>query len=194
MGRESREIALIQESLRLWKGLDAMVGAEFGFRQCGILYLCETEGDMQGYGPWLEHARRRQIGSRLISACGVQALMPGLRRKVAGALYTSSDARAEPAMAAPAIARAVQALGTCVITQSAMRAIETQAGRASGVITEKGGIRCQVTVLAGRSWLRLFCGNLERDLPQLKVLGSVLRTQRLDDAPEASTAGSDLAF
>jgi glycine/D-amino acid oxidase-like deaminating enzyme len=194
MGRDSREIPLIQESLRHWKGLDAVVGADVGFRECGILYLCETEGDMQGYEPWLEHARHHQIGSRLISASEVQAVMPGLRRKVAGALYTPSDARAEPAMAAPAIARAVQALGASVMTQCAVRAIETEAGRASGVITEKGGIRCQAVVLAGGSWSRLFCGNLDLDLPQLKVLGSVLRTQRLDDAPETSTAGSDFAF
>ena len=151
MGRDSREIPLIQESLRLWKGFDAVVGADVGFRQCGILYLCETEADVQGYEPWLEHARHHRIGSRLIAACEVQAVMPGLRRKVAGALYTPSDARAEPAMAAPAIARAVQALGACVITQCAVRAIE-------------------------------------------KVLGSDLRTRRLDDAPETSTAGCDFAF
>ena len=148
MGRDSRQIPPIQESLRLWKGLDAVVGADVGLRQCGILYLCETDGDMQGYEPWLEHARHHQIGSRLISAFEVQALMPGLQRKVAGALYTPSDARAEPAMAAPAIARAVRALGACVMTKCAVRAIETQAGRASGVITEKGGIRCQAVVPA----------------------------------------------
>jgi glycine/D-amino acid oxidase-like deaminating enzyme len=194
MGRDSREIPLIQESLRLWKGLDAVVGGDVGFRQCGILYLCETQADMEGYEPWLEHARQHQIGSRLITAAEVQALMPGLRRKIAGALYTASDARAEPAVAAPAVARAVQALGGAVMTECAVRTVETQAGRVSGVVTEKGAVQCQAVVLAGGSWSRLFCGNLGLDLPQLKVLGSVLRTQRLDGAPETSTAGSDFAF
>src|SRR5205085_9436252 len=44
-------------------------------------------------------------------------------------------------------------------------------------------------VLAGGAWSRLFCGNLGVDLPQLKVLGSVMRTERLDGGPEISASG-----
>jgi glycine/D-amino acid oxidase-like deaminating enzyme len=194
MGRDSREIPLIQESLRIWSGLDQVAGQDLGFRKCGILYLCETDAGMQGYEPWLEHARQHQIGSRLITAKEVQEVMPGLQRKVAGALYTRTDARAEPAVAAPAIARTLQALGGTVMTQCAVRSVETSAGKVSGVVTEKGPIACDAVVLAGGSWSRLFCGNLGLDLPQLKVLGSVLRTQPLEGAPETSTAGSDFAF
>ncbi|MDQ0394608.1 NAD(P)/FAD-dependent oxidoreductase [Labrys monachus] len=194
MGRDSREIPLIQESLRIWKGLDRVVEADVGFRQCGILYLCENEAEMQGYEPWLEHARRHQIGSRLISADETRKVMPGLERRIAGALYTPTDGRAEPAIAAPAIARAVQALGGTVMTDCAVRTVETAAGRVSGVVTEKGPVACQAVVLAGGAWSRLFCGNLGLSLPQLKVLGSVLRTHRLDGAPETSAAGSDFAF
>src|SRR4029453_14095225 len=43
MGREPREIPLILESLRAWRGINERVGAETGFRQCGIIYLCESE-------------------------------------------------------------------------------------------------------------------------------------------------------
>jgi glycine/D-amino acid oxidase-like deaminating enzyme len=194
MGRDSREIPLIQESLRLWSGLDQVVGADLGFRRCGIVYLCESEAQMQAYEPWLEHARQHQIGSRLITANEVQEVLPGLTRKVAGALYTKSDARAEPAAAAPAIARALQSLGGTVMTQCAVRSVETSAGKVSGVITEKGPVACDAVVLAGGAWSRLFAGNLDIDLPQLKVLGSVLRTQRLEGGPESSAAGSNFAF
>ena len=194
MGRDPREIPLIQESLRLWRGLDAMVGQDLGFRTCGILYLCETAEAMAGYESWLDHARRHQIGSRLITADKARQLMPGLARPIAGALHTATDGRAEPAMAAPAIARAVQALGGTVMTVCAVRAVETAAGRVAGVVTEKGPIACDAVVLAGGAWSRLFCGNLGLDLPQLKVLGSVLRTRPVDGGPEISAAGSDFAF
>jgi glycine/D-amino acid oxidase-like deaminating enzyme len=70
-----------------------------------------------------------------------------------------------------------------------VRGIETAAGRVSGVVTEKGHIACQSVVLAGGAWSRLFCGNLNVDLPQLKVLGSVMRTERLDGGPEISASG-----
>ncbi len=70
-----------------------------------------------------------------------------------------------------------------------MRGIETAAGRVAAVVTEKGRIACQSVVLAGGAWSRLFCGNLGIDLPQLKVLGSVMRTERLDGGPEISASG-----
>jgi glycine/D-amino acid oxidase-like deaminating enzyme len=49
-------------------------------------------------------------------------------------------------------------------------------------------------VLAGGAWSRLFCGNLGVDFPQLKVLGSVMRTAPLEGAPELSVGGSDFSF
>jgi glycine/D-amino acid oxidase-like deaminating enzyme len=49
-------------------------------------------------------------------------------------------------------------------------------------------------VLAGGAWSRLFCGNMGVDFPQLKVLGSVMRTEPLDGPPEMAVAGPDFAF
>ncbi len=74
-----------------------------------------------------------------------------------------------------------------------MRGVETAAGRVSAVVTEKGRIACQSVILAGGAWSRLFCGNLGIDLPQLKVLGSVMRTRKARTAgPEISASGRAL--
>lgn len=61
-------------------------------------------------------------------------------------------------------------------------------------MTEKGRIACSSVVLAGGAWSRLFCGNLGLRLPQLKVLGSVMRTAPLDGPPEIAIGASDFAF
>jgi glycine/D-amino acid oxidase-like deaminating enzyme len=42
MGRDPREIPLSIESLRLWRNMNAIVGAETGYREAGIVYLCDT--------------------------------------------------------------------------------------------------------------------------------------------------------
>src|SRR5580700_12327510 len=42
MGRDPREVPLAIEALRLWPEMNTLVGAETGFRQCGIVYLCKT--------------------------------------------------------------------------------------------------------------------------------------------------------
>jgi glycine/D-amino acid oxidase-like deaminating enzyme len=49
-------------------------------------------------------------------------------------------------------------------------------------------------VLAGGAWSRLFCGNLGIELPQLNVLASVMRTERLDSGPEISAAGRRFGY
>ena len=52
-GRDEREIPLIAESLRMWEGMNEAVGAETGFRACGILYTSQTEADDAYHEDWL---------------------------------------------------------------------------------------------------------------------------------------------
>src|SRR6266851_1193361 len=88
MVRDPREIPLIIESLRLWERMNETVGAETGFRTCGIMYLGGAE-----------------VAERL----------PGLAKKWAGALYTASDGKGEPQLAAPAIAAAARRAGASIM-------------------------------------------------------------------------------
>jgi glycine/D-amino acid oxidase-like deaminating enzyme len=188
--RDPREIPLVIESLRLWERMNETVEAETGFRTCGIMYLGETEADVAKYEAWLEHAREYQLDSRIIGGAEVAERLTGMTPgKWAGALYTPSDGKGEPQMAAPAIAAAARRAGASVHQHCAVRGIETSGGRISGVVTEKGRIECQSVVLAGGAWSRLFAGNLGVELPQLKVLGSVMRTEKLDGGPEVSASG-----
>ncbi len=46
MGRDPAELPLAIESLRIWRGMNARIGGETGFRQAGIAYLCETDADI----------------------------------------------------------------------------------------------------------------------------------------------------
>src|SRR5437764_888503 len=160
MARDPREIPLIIESLRLWERMNETVEAETGFRTCGIMYLGETPEDLARMEAWLDHAREYQLDTRLIDGAEVARLLPGIAKPWAGGLYTASDGKAEPQMAAPAIAAAARRHGAAILTHCAVRGIETAAGRVSAVVTEKGRIACGSAVLAGGAWSRLFCGNL----------------------------------
>ena len=92
------------------------------------------------------------------------------------------------------MAQAARRLGAVIVTNCAARGYETKGGRISGVVTERGTIDCDAAVLAGGAWSRLFCGNMGIDFPQLKVLGSVMRTEPLSGPPETAVAGPDFAF
>jgi glycine/D-amino acid oxidase-like deaminating enzyme len=193
MGRELSEIPLAMESLRLWRDMNRQTSRETGFRQSGIMYLCQTEAEIAAHERWLQRANQYQVDSRLLKGVALEAAMPGASHRFIAGLNTPSDGKAEPALAAPAIAEAARDHGAQIFTNTAVRGIERTGGRLSGVVTERGRIACQAAVLAGGAWSRLFAGNAGLDLPQLKVLGSVFRTNALN-GPEISAAGSVFAF
>jgi glycine/D-amino acid oxidase-like deaminating enzyme len=194
MGRDPGEIPLGLESMRLWSEMDKLVGGDTGFTRSGIVYVADTPAALAQHEAWLDHAKQYQLDSRLLSSREIENVAPGVKRTFAGALFTPSDARAEPQKAVPAMARALRRHGGTVLTRCAVRGIETRAGRVSAVVTERGTIACSQVVLAGGAWSRLFLGNLGIDFPQLKVLGSVLRTEPLDGPPSHAVGGSDFAF
>jgi glycine/D-amino acid oxidase-like deaminating enzyme len=194
MGRDLAEIPLAVESSRLWEGMDARTDAETGFRKTGIVYLCATSQEAAKQEAWLEQARTYQIDSRLIGADEIDRLLPGSSRSWPAALYTPSDGCAEPEKASSAIANAAFRKGAAIHEACAVRGIETSAGAVSGVVTERGPINCAQVVLAGGAWSRLFCGNLGIALPQLKLLGSVMRTAPVEGAPNGAVGADDFAF
>lgn len=194
MGRDPGEIPLGLESMRLWEDMDRLVGGDTGFTRSGIVYVADTPAKLAEHEAWLEHAKQYQLDSRLLSTREIDSVLPGGKRAFAGALFTPSDARAEPQKAVPAMARALRRHGGTVLTRCAVRGIETAVGRVSAVVTERGRIACQRVVLAGGAWSRLFLGNLGIDLPSLKVLGSVLRTEPMEGPPVHAVGASDFAF
>lgn len=192
--RDPREVPLMAEALRIWEGLDQRTGRDTGYTRAGILFTCADDREYADNQAWLRNLDGYQVESRMISAGEVGAMFPGARLALKGALYTPADGRAEPQKAAPAIAEAARACGAHVLTECAVRGIETSAGRVSGVVTERGPVRCNAVVLAGGAWSSLFAGNLGVDFPQLNVMNSVMRTAPLAGGPEQAIWHSDFAI
>ncbi len=194
MGRDPAEIPLAMEALRQWEGMDGRLGGNTGYRRAGTVYLHGTAAHAAAHEAWLEHARPWQIDSRLLTADAVAEMFPGSARRWTGGLHTPGDGRAEPSLAVPAMARAARRAGAAVLTGCAVRGLDLVGGRVAGVVTERGRIACDAAILAGGAWSRLFLGNHGVDFPQLKVLGSVLRTEPLAGLPEQAVGASDWAF
>lgn len=172
MGRDPREIPLMLESLSIWRGLNDRINDETGFRQTGTLYICPDEAAYAKREAWLPHARENGIESVLLRGPQVNEVLTGAARSWTGALYTPGDGVAEPSLAAPAIARAAQRLGATILQRCAVRGLDVQAGRVTGVVSERGRIRADRVVLAGGAWSSLFAATVgirfpsSRSLPQ----------------------------
>src|SRR5580704_9720538 len=186
-GRDEREMPLIVHSLQLWRDMDRLTDADTGFRQCGVLYVGESEADEARFAAWADMAKPYNIGTRIVRGAELSVLMPGASRTFACGLHVPTDGCAEPQRAAPAIARAAQRKGAVILAHCAVRGIERAGGRTAAVITERGRIACDAVILAGGAWSSLFCASLGIRLPQLKVLSSVMRTAPVAGGPEACT-------
>lgn len=193
-GRDTREIPLIIESMKQWRGMNALTGRETGFRTTGIAFAAEKEDQLENWREWAMIAQEHGIDSQVIGKQQAEALAPGIQRTLYGALYTPSDGRAEPQKAVPVMAEKARELGAIIMQNCAVRQIETTNGKVSGVITEKGAIVCEAVVIAGGSWSRLICSGIGTSLPQLKMRSSVLRTTAIDAGVEAAMSFSDFAL
>jgi glycine/D-amino acid oxidase-like deaminating enzyme len=180
-GRDVREIPLIKESLAIWPGLNAELGAETGFRRTGLLYVTKDAAELGRWERWVEHARQYQLQSRILSAAEVEQMMPGCRDRWIGGLFTATDGRAEPSKAVPAIAEAARRLGVSLHQDCAVRGLEIEGGSVAGVVSERGVVRTRAVLCAAGAWSSLFCRRHGIDLAQLGVRSSVLRTE---PAPE----------
>jgi len=175
-GRSPVELPLMMRSLRLWQELPGDLGEDIGFKQGGTLYLAGNPAELAKLGEWLETAREHHLDTRLLSGRELAGILKSDGGQWAGAMYTASDARAEPDRATPAIARGARRAGAHVVSRCAVRGIERAAGRVQAVITEHGIVAARAVVCAGGAWSRLFCGSLGITVPQLTVLGTVART------------------
>ena len=192
--RDADELPIVIESQGIWAGLAKEIGEDIGFAQRGVAYLADTESQLAKHEEWLDIARQHQLDTRLLTGSEVEALIPGLAGRYVGGLHTPSDARAEPFVAVPALARAVQRAGGRIIENCAARGIEFQAGAVSGIVTERGPVRTQAAVCAGGAWSSLLLRHVGLDLPQLTFRATVARTATAPDFYDGNASAPGFGF
>ena len=175
-GRYTREMPMIIESLRIWRGLEAEIGEDVGYSEQGVLFAAKDDEQLEQYTDWIKTAEEYDLDTRMLDPVELATMVRGAKATWRGALYTASDGRAEPHKATPAIARAAVRSGAKVLRSCAVRGIETSAGRVAGVVTEHGTIKSSVVLCAAGAWTSMFCRSLGVAVPQLKVRGTVVRT------------------
>jgi len=174
-GRDTREMPIMKESLRIWSGLKDDIGEDVGFTRGGCVFAAKSDKQLEDLSRWLSVAKDFGVDTKLLDAQGMKKLLPDAEANWSGALYTASDGRAEPQLATPALARAATRCGATVLQQCAVRGIETTAGAVSAVVTEHGTIRSSTVLCAAGAWTSMFCRSLGVNVPQLRVKGTVVR-------------------
>ena len=172
--RDARELPMATQSLALWDRLAAEIGEDPGFRRCGLLYLSNSEAELEGWARWRDFARGAGVITNILNGEEASEAGRATGRRWKGGVFSPSDGTADPSRAAPVVARGVLKAGGSVNQMCAARGIETEAGRVSAVVTEAGIIRTKTVVLAGGAWASSFCRQLGIRFPQASVRASIL--------------------
>jgi glycine/D-amino acid oxidase-like deaminating enzyme len=192
-GRDLAEIPIMLEAQSMWRDLDVRVGG-LGLAQTGTLFMAAKDGDMAGFQEWLDLAAPYQLSSKLLNAHELADHIPHANARLAGALYTPNDLRAEPWVAVPALARAAVEDGVTIIENCAVRMLDIEGGAVTGVITEKGRIKSERVALAGGSWSSLLLRRHGVSIPQLSVRATVAATDALPEVVSDSGVDDRLAW
>ena len=194
MGRGLADLPLALASDKLWQEMPERVGSDMGYRRSGILYAVRNEAELAGHEAWLNSVEGAGLDSRLVTNDEIGRLVPGCEERWHGGIYTPSDGKAEPQLAASAIARTFIAKGGAIIENCAVRGLSLKGGGVAGVLTERGELRCRTAILAGGVWSRRFLGNHGISFPTLPVIASVLRTESMEGPTDIAVGGPDFSF
>ena len=192
--RHLHDVPLAQAADKLWAEMPSRVGRDVGYKQAGIMFLAKTEPQLEMHKSWLKSVESLSLDSRMVTPQEIDELAPGGKGNWLGGIYTPSDGNAEPSIAASAIANAAIEKGAVIVQQCAVRTLSTEGGKISGVVTEKGEIRCEQVLLAGGAWSRRFLGNLGISFPTLPLICSVLRTKPMEGPTSIAVGGPDFSF
>ncbi len=192
--RLAEDVPLSLAADKLWQQMPERIGRQVGYQQAGIMFVAHTEQQMHAHQRWFESVKALELGSKLLSSREIDSMVPGGRGSWAGGVYTSSDGRAEPAVAVSAMAQAAQNKGVILVQHCAVRGLSLSAGKVSGVVTEQGEIACQQVLLAGGAWSRRFLAQHGVALPSLPLICSVLRTKPLNGPTDIAVGAPNFSF
>lgn len=181
--RDALELPLQILSMRLWDQLSAELPDDLGFRRDGLIYVTKDDEELATWSAWIDQAKQHQLPNRIVSGEEAKKLTPGNEQEWIGGVHAPADGRAEPGMAAPAIARA---LGAAVLQNCAVRGLDVVGGRVAGVVTERGRIAASNVLCAAGAWSSMFLRRHGIDLPQAGVRSTVFATT---PGPEVTACG-----
>ena len=121
-----------------------------GWKECGSIKLASSPERMEEIRRQIGWARTFDLNLHEISPKEAQELFPLIDLDgVVGACYLPTDGQVDPSQLAQALASGARKNGAQIFTHTRVTAISTEAGRVTGVQTDKGFIEAEIVVNCG---------------------------------------------
>ncbi len=174
-------------SIPFYQRFDEVIGHPSGYKAQGYLFIATTPAHLA----YLEQNRNLQmaLGLQGVQALGpkdVQAIAPRLRSDdILGGNFCSSDGFVDPySVMNGFIARALER-GVKLQRDTAVTAINVEAGRVTGVETSRGTVATRTVVNAAGAWAASLAQSAGVDLPVAPLRRMLAPTEPFPDLPQS---------
>ena len=195
-GRHPAELPLAQAAIADWEQLADKLDAPTHYTQRGNLRLALTEAHRQSLTAMVAEQRAAGLTIEMLDADALHGLAPAVAPHVLGGSYCPTDGHADPSATVSAFCAAAERAGATLRFGEQVVAIETQAGRVTGVRTERERIACGGVVLATGVMGNALLAPLGLEVPMTPRAVTLLRTvpvapvlQQVIGVADASCAG-----
>jgi heterotetrameric sarcosine oxidase gamma subunit len=146
---------LAKYTLDLYRRLEAQTGQATGVIPCGSIQLAITRDKAHEMRRGVNVARCFGVEGHEISPAEVRAMWPLADvSDLSAAFHFPGDARANPTDVTQALAKGARLGGAILLENTSVTGITTDAGRVSGVRTDRGEVRAEFVVNCAGMWAR----------------------------------------
>ncbi|MDP3137566.1 MAG: FAD-dependent oxidoreductase, partial [Burkholderiaceae bacterium] len=143
--------------IELYASLEAETGLATGWKQCGSVNVARTPERMKMLRKQLALARSFDVECHLITPAEAGERYPVMRTDdLQGALWLPGDGKANPADLTMSLARGARMRGVRIVEGVEVTGVIIEHGRAAGVHTAQGEVRCETLVNCAGQWARQF--------------------------------------
>lgn len=122
-------LKFLADSLEIWKGLSAELGADLEVVQNGGLMIAESKEEFAALEKKVELEKTLGIQAQLLSMQEVLEKAPYISKKMSGGAYSPIEGKANPLLASPAFSSAARTNGAEVFTGVKVESIERKGER-----------------------------------------------------------------
>ena len=156
--RPNRNMTVMSKyGIDLYASLEGETGLATGWKQCGSVNVASTPERMQVLRKQASMANSFGIECHVISAQEAGARYPILRTDdLQGGLWLPGDGKANPADLCMSLAKGARNCGVAIHEGVEVTGVIVEHGKAVGVRTAQGDVRCEVVVNCAGQWARQF--------------------------------------
>jgi glycine oxidase len=181
---EGELVRLCRASQALWpsfaRDLEAASGIDPAYRETGLVVAAMTRDEAEKLR--FDHDLQQRFGldTRWLTGAEARNLEPHLRAGVVGGIHSPNDHQVDNRALSRALLAAARAAGAAVHEHTPVEAVETTAGKATGIRVGGGFVPADVVVVTAGPWTGELPGLPAQARPPVRPIKGQMLSLRMD--------------